>query len=68
LIINLIEQEYLLVVGYSMIFYILHSTVMMLFGGAVVGVSYDTPELHSRFGVSFNAIYGMHQPSMNLKT
>jgi hypothetical protein len=36
--------------------------------GDVVGVSYGTPELLSRFGVAFNAIYGMHQPSMNLKT
>jgi hypothetical protein len=40
----------------------------VLLGGAVVGVSYGTPELHSRFRVVFNAIYGMHQSSMNLKT
>jgi hypothetical protein len=50
-----------------MIFYILHSTVTVLLDGAVVGVSYDTPELHSRFGVTFIAIYGVHQPSMNMK-
>jgi hypothetical protein len=68
LIINLIEQGYLLVVGYTMIFYILHSTVIVLLGGTVVGVSYDTSELHSRFRVAFNTIYGMHQLSMNLKT
>jgi hypothetical protein len=41
---------------------------MVLIGGSVVGVSYGTPELHSRFGVAFNAIHGMYQPSMNLKT
>jgi hypothetical protein len=41
---------------------------MVRLSGIVVGVSYVTPELHSRFGVAFNAIYGMHQPSMNLKT
>jgi hypothetical protein len=42
--------------------------VIMLLGGAVIGVNYDTPELHFRFRVTFNTIYGMHQPSMNLKT
>jgi hypothetical protein len=42
--------------------------VMVLLGVAVIGVSYGTSKLHSRFGVAFNAIYGMHQPSMNLKT
>jgi hypothetical protein len=42
--------------------------VTVCLGGVVVGDSYDTPELHSRFGVAFNAIYGMHQPSINLKT
>jgi hypothetical protein len=42
--------------------------VTVCLGVVVVGDSYDTPELHSRFGVAFNAIYGMHQPSMNLKT
>jgi uncharacterized membrane protein len=68
LIINLIEQGYLLVIGYSMIFYILRSMVMVLLIGAVVGVSYATPELYSRFRVSFNVIYGMYQSSMNLKT
>jgi hypothetical protein len=36
--------------------------------GTIVGVSYDTSELHSRFKVVFNAIYEMHQSSMNLKT
>jgi hypothetical protein len=36
--------------------------------GAVVEVSYGTPELHSKFGVDFNAIYEIHQSSMNLKT
>jgi hypothetical protein len=36
--------------------------------GAVVGVNYDTPEFRSRLGIAFNAIHGMHQPSMNLKT
>jgi hypothetical protein len=40
---------------------------MLLLGGVVVGVSYGTIELHSRFEIAFNAIYGMHQPSMNLK-
>jgi hypothetical protein len=39
----------------------------MWIGGAIVGVSYGTSELHSRLGVAFNAIHGMHQPSMNLK-
>jgi hypothetical protein len=68
LIINLIEQGYLLVVGYPMIFQILHSMVTVRLGVVVIGVSYGTPELHSRFRVAFNAIYGMHQPSMNLKT
>jgi hypothetical protein len=68
LIINLIEQGYLLVVGYPMIFSIFHSMVTMRLGGVVVGVSYATTELHSRLGVAFNAIYGMHQPSINLKT
>jgi hypothetical protein len=42
--------------------------VMGRLGSVVVGVSYDTPKLHSRFGVAFNAFYGMHQPRMNLKT
>jgi hypothetical protein len=41
---------------------------MVCLGGAIVGVSYDTPKLHSIFRVDFNAIYEMHQPSMNLKT
>jgi hypothetical protein len=68
LIINLIEQGYLFVVAYPMIFEIIHSTMMVRLGGVVVGVSYDTPELHSRFRVAFNTIYRMHQPSMNLKT
>jgi hypothetical protein len=36
-------------------------------GGAVVGVSYDTPELYSKLDVALNAIHRMHQPSMNLK-
>jgi hypothetical protein len=40
----------------------------MRISGAIVGVSYGTLELHSRLGVAFNAIYRMHQPSMNLKT
>jgi hypothetical protein len=35
--------------------------------GGVVEVSYDTLELHSGFGVGFNAIYEMHQLTMNLK-
>jgi hypothetical protein len=35
--------------------------------GVVVGVSYGTPEHHSRFRVAFNAIYKMHQPSIKLK-
>jgi hypothetical protein len=42
--------------------------VTVCIGVVVVGVSYDTPELHSRFRVAFNVIYIMHQPSMNLKT
>jgi hypothetical protein len=37
-------------------------------GGAVVDVSYNTPELHFTFGVAFNAIHGMYQSSINLKT
>jgi hypothetical protein len=41
---------------------------MVLLSGAIVGVSYVTPELHFRFGIILNAIYGMHQPNMNLKT
>jgi hypothetical protein len=68
LIINLIEQGYLFVVGYPMIFYILRSTVTVRLGGTVEGVNYDNSEFHSRFGVAFNAIYKMHQPSINLKT
>jgi hypothetical protein len=42
--------------------------MMVRLSGTIVEVSYGTPELHSRFGVAFNAIYRMHQPSMNLKT
>jgi hypothetical protein len=42
--------------------------VAVRLGVVVVRVSYGTPELYSRFGVAFNAIYGMHQPSINLKT
>jgi hypothetical protein len=68
LIINLIEQGYLLVVGYPMIFLIFHSMVTMRLDGVIVVVSYATSELHSRLGVAFNAIYKMHQPSINLKT
>jgi hypothetical protein len=41
---------------------------MVLIGGAVIGVSYDTPELQPRFEVVFNVIHGMHQSGMNLKT
>jgi hypothetical protein len=41
---------------------------MVQFGGAIVGVSYGTPELQSRLVVAFNAIHGMHQPGMKLKT
>jgi hypothetical protein len=33
----------------------------------VVGVSYGTTKHHFRFGVAFNAIYGMHQSSMIMK-
>jgi hypothetical protein len=40
----------------------------VLLGGVVVGVSYGTPEFHSRFEIAFNAIYRIYQPSMNLKT
>jgi hypothetical protein len=68
LIVNLIEQGHMFVAGTPMIFYILWSSLTVRIGGAVVGVSYVTPELHSRFGVAFNEIHGMHQPSMNLKT
>jgi hypothetical protein len=68
LIINLIEQGYLLIIGYPMIFSIFHSMVTMRLGVVVVVVSYATPELHSRLGVTFNAIYEMHQPNINLKT
>jgi hypothetical protein len=35
--------------------------------GAVIGVSYDTPELRSRLLVAFDTIHRMHQPSMNMK-
>jgi hypothetical protein len=41
---------------------------MVWIGGAIVGVSYGSPEFRSRLGVAFNAIHRMHQPSMNLKT
>jgi hypothetical protein len=41
---------------------------MVWIGGTVVGVSYDIPQLRSRLGVDFNAVYTMHQPNMNLKT
>jgi hypothetical protein len=58
----------LLVAGYPMIFYILHSLLTVLIDGAIVGVSYVTAELHSKFRVAFNAIHGIHQPSINLKT
>jgi hypothetical protein len=40
---------------------------MVRLGGAVVDVTYDTPELYSRIGVAFNAIHIMHQPNMNQK-
>jgi hypothetical protein len=40
---------------------------MVCVGGAVLGVSYSTPELHSRLGVAIDAIHVMHQPSMDLK-
>jgi hypothetical protein len=40
----------------------------MRISGDVVGVSYDTPELHSRLDIAFNAIHGIHQSNMNLKT
>jgi hypothetical protein len=42
---------------------------MVQLGGGVagVGVSYGTSELRSRLDVAFNAIHGIHQPSMNLK-
>jgi hypothetical protein len=36
--------------------------------GGVVGVSNGTPKLRYRLGVALNAIHGMHQPSVNLKT
>jgi hypothetical protein len=57
LIIDLIEQGYLLVVGYPMIFYIIQGSLTMNIGGVVVGVSYDTLKLRVRFGVAFNAIH-----------
>jgi hypothetical protein len=41
---------------------------MVRIDDAVVGVSYDTLELHSRLGIAFNTIHRMHQPTMNLKT
>jgi hypothetical protein len=41
---------------------------MVQIGGAVIGVSYGTPELHFRLGIVFNAIHGMLQPNMNMKT
>jgi hypothetical protein len=67
-IINLIEQGYLLFVGYPMIFYILHSSLMVLIGDAVIGVCDGTLKLQPRFEVALNTIHRMHQPSMNLKT
>jgi hypothetical protein len=57
LIIDLIEQGYLLVVGYPMIFYIIQGSLTMNIGGVVVGVSYDTLKLRVSFGVAFNAIH-----------
>jgi hypothetical protein len=41
---------------------------MVQIGVVVVGISYDTAELHSRVGVAFNTIHIMYQSSMNLKT
>jgi hypothetical protein len=41
---------------------------MACLSGIIVGVSYVTLELYSKFGVAFNAIYRMHQPIMNMKT
>jgi hypothetical protein len=67
LIVDLIEHRHLLVVGRLVAFYVLHSLLAVHVGGAVVGVRYVTPKLRSRLGVAFNAIHGMHQPSMNLK-
>jgi hypothetical protein len=37
-------------------------------GGAIIGVSYGTTELHSMLGIAFNATHKMQQQSMNLKT
>jgi hypothetical protein len=67
LIVDLIDQEYLLVVGGPVVFWILRSSLMMHISGAVVGVSYGTSELHSRLSVAFNTIHRMYQPIMNLK-
>jgi hypothetical protein len=39
---------------------------MVGLGGAVVVVSYGTPQLRSMLGVAFNAIHVVYQPSMNL--
>jgi hypothetical protein len=66
LIVDLIEQGYLLVIGGLVIFQIFWSLLMVRPGGDVVDVSYVTSELRSRLDVAFNAIYGVHKPSMKL--
>jgi hypothetical protein len=40
---------------------------MVCVGGAIVGVSYGTPEICSKLSVAFNAIHGMYQQSMNME-
>jgi hypothetical protein len=40
---------------------------MVRASGAVVRVSYVTPELRSRLDVAFDAIHGIHPSSINLK-
>jgi hypothetical protein len=66
LVVDLIEQGHLLIVGKPVVFQVLLSSLAVRLDSVVVGVSYGTSELHSRLGVAFYAIYGVHQPSMNL--
>jgi hypothetical protein len=66
LVVDLIKQEHVLVIGGPVVFQILQDSLMVRLGGIIIGISYDTIELHSKLGIDFNAIHGVHQPSMNL--
>jgi hypothetical protein len=50
-----------------MVFNVLCSSLAVQLGGAVVGVSYGIPKLHSRIDIAFNGIHGVHQTSMNMQ-